>query len=79
MKTEAPQEYKIYVIDRDSKEHIFFIHRYEFAGGHIQLFRSKVGIIVEMVEGVELKTANMDLIGVFTDIGGFWIEGVEDG
>lgn len=79
MRTEAPREYKIWIIDRDGKEHIFFIHHYEFTAGHIQLWRSKIGIMVEMVEDVELKTANMELIGVFTDIGGFWIEGVDDG
>ena len=73
MKTEEPREFLLQLVDKFGNLHEHKIHHYEYTEGTIQLFRSSVGIVIEMVEDVELRKARMELIAVFTDIGGFWI------
>ena len=79
MKTEKAKEYEIWVIDKFGSRQRFEIYHYEYTKGRIQLYRSSVGVVIELVEDVELRKAQMELIAVFTDIGGFWITEEEHG
>ncbi len=79
MKTEEAKEYTLELVDKFGNFHQHKIHHYEYTEGTIQLYRSSVGIVIEVVEDTELRRAQMELIAVFTDIGGFWIMEEENG
>ena len=79
MKTEKAKEYSLELVDKFGNFHKHKIHHYEYAEGDIRLYCSSVGVVIELVEDVELRKAQMELIAVFTDIGGFWITEEEHG
>ena len=79
MKTEKAKEFSLQLLDKFGILRTFKINHYEYTEGRIQLYRSSVGVVIEMVEDVEMRKAQMELIAVFTDIGGFWITEEEHG
>ncbi len=70
----------LFVLDKFGELREFTVERYEYDGvGTIQFFHYAGGY-TELVneQGDTYTKANMDLIGVLHDIGGYWIGEVND-
>jgi len=70
----------IFVLDKFGNLREFKIEHYEYDGtGTIRLFRHAGGYEKAINESGDMyKKANMDLICLLHDIGGYWIVEVED-
>lgn len=73
MKTEKSKDYVLQLVDKFGNLRAFNINHYEYSEGNIQLFRAPIGTVVELVEDVEIRKTQMDLVALFLDIGGFWL------